>query len=651
MRVDVISRLNRQKTGQALSLFIILVAMLVLVGWGIGFAPLTTLLPGLASMKVNTALNFVLLGLSTFIFIAGKDRFRWLQRVSAVVIVVIGALTLVEYSFSVSLGIDEFFLADPVSAIFPGRMSPFTAFSFVLLGLVLLIPLNGKGRLHTALIFATIFITYSVFVSYLYGVVLTDFLVSYTTMAIHTAALFLLAACLLFIHQPGRLAGLLLTAGPVGQQLRRLLLAAALVPLVVGGLGIWGQRLGLYEPTLGLALIAVLTTGLLSIFAWFNALFLEERTEENRRVMAGQFQMAIESAPYAIIIVNQSGEIVLVNSRAEKDFGYNRTELVGEQVDRLVPIRYRQQHVTHRDGFYMQPEDRPMGVGRDLFGLRKDGTEFPVEIGLAPLEMQKEIQVMATIIDITKRKHAEIELQQTLQELKRSNTELEQFAYIASHDLQEPLRMVSSYMELIESRYREELPQDAKEFIDFAVDGANRMQSLIQDLLAFSRVGTRGKEPQPVQSQEALEIALANLHSLIAENDAVIESEDLLPVMADESQLVQVFQNLIGNAIKFRSQETPHIKVAAGQRNGVVEFSVADNGIGFDPKHNERIFVIFQRLNHRDLYPGTGIGLAICKKIIERHGGQIWTESQPDQGSCFYFTLPVVSQDEQHSKS
>lgn len=204
--------------------------------------------------------------------------------------------------------------------------------------------------------------------------------------------------------------------------------------------------------------------------------------------------------------------------------------------------------------------------------------------------------------------------------------------------------MVSSYMQLLESRYKDKLDQDAAEFIGYAVDGAHRMQRLIQDLLAFSRVGTRGQMPQPVDSQKSLDEALQNLKVRIEESKVKVTNGSLPEVVADKNQLAQVFQNLIGNAIKFQGEETPVIDVSAQLSGGFAEFTVRDNGIGFDAKHADRIFVLFQRLNSREKYEGTGIGLAICKKIVERHGGRIWAESQIGKGSTFHFTIPLAAE-------
>src|SRR5882672_2163192 len=249
--------------------------------------------------------------------------------------------------------------------------------------------------------------------------------------------------------------------------------------------------------------------------------------------------------------------------------------------------------------------------------------------------------------DITERKQAEAELKrahndlaQKADELQRSNAELEQFAYVASHDLQEPLRMVSSYTQLLGKRYGERFEGDAKEFMHYIVDGAARMKQLIEDLLAYSRVGTKGKEFKPVSVEAPLRKAITNLRAAIEESSAAVTWDPLPTVDADEVQLAQLFQNLMGNALKFRGQSVPRIHVSAAERDGAWQLSVADNGIGIEPQYFERIFMLFQRLHTMGDYPGTGIGLAICKKVVERHGGRIWVSSTPGEGSQFQFTLP-----------
>jgi signal transduction histidine kinase len=241
--------------------------------------------------------------------------------------------------------------------------------------------------------------------------------------------------------------------------------------------------------------------------------------------------------------------------------------------------------------------------------------------------------------EIRRRARAEDELSLKLDELARSNTELEQFAYVASHDLQEPLRMVASYVQLLAKRYRGKLDSDADDFIGYAVDGATRMQQLINDLLAFSRVGTRGTQLMPTDTESVFSGVIQSMHLAIAESGALVTHDPLPTIVADATQLGQLFQNLIGNAIKFRGDAQPQVHVSATLRNQQWLFSVRDNGIGLEPQYADRIFVIFQRLHVRGEYSGTGIGLAICKKIVERHGGKIWVESELGKGSTFSFTL------------
>jgi light-regulated signal transduction histidine kinase (bacteriophytochrome) len=243
--------------------------------------------------------------------------------------------------------------------------------------------------------------------------------------------------------------------------------------------------------------------------------------------------------------------------------------------------------------------------------------------------------------EVLDRNRAEDELKKTLADLERSNQELEQFAYVASHDLQEPLRMVSSYTQLLARRYQGKLDADAHDLIHYALDGAERMQRLITDLLAFSRVGTRGKPFAPTDCEVVLAQVLDNLKMTVQETGAVITHDPLPPIMADDSQMAQLFQNLMGNALKFRGEAPPQIHLNAEFQGQEWRFSVRDNCIGIAPEFFDRIFIIFQRLHGREEHTGTGIGLAVCKRIVERHGGRIWVESQVGAGSTFYFTIPV----------
>lgn len=353
-----------------------------------------------------------------------------------------------------------------------------------------------------------------------------------------------------------------------------------------------------------------------------------------------RLRLVVDAAPNGMIMVNVRGEIVLVNSQIETLFGYSRRELLGQTIEVLVPNPSKGAHPGHRDKFFANPHTRAMGAGRDLYGLRKDGSEVPVEIGLNPLLSDGEQFVLASVVDITERKRSEALLQEKMLELERSNEDLQQFAYVCSHDLQEPLRVISNYTQLLARRYKSALDKDADDFIEFTVDATKRMQELINDLLLYSRVETRGKEFVDKDCSVIVDMVLANLQLAIEESGAKVICENLPRINADTSQMVQLFQNLLSNAIKFRAERPLEIRIFARELGTLVQITVSDNGQGFDMRYAERVFVIFQRLHTKEMYPGSGIGLAVCKKIVERHGGKISVQSEPNVGTSFHFTLP-----------
>ena len=373
---------------------------------------------------------------------------------------------------------------------------------------------------------------------------------------------------------------------------------------------------------------------------------LEDRVAQ-RTESEEKFRNLAEAANDAILSANSCGKIVYFNPAAERIFSYSPTEIIGQPLTILMPERFRDPHRQGLDRFLRTGEARVIGKTVELAGRRKDGTEFPLELSLSSWKTREDTFFTAILSDITERKKSEEALkhqearERRSVELKRSNDELQQFAYIAAHDLQEPLRMVASYTQLLAKRYKGRLDSDADEFIAYAVDGAHRMQLLIGDLLAYCRVGTTGKELRETSSEAALEQALLNLEGAIQESGVVVTHDPLPTVIADGAQLVQLFQNVVGNAIKYRSAELPRVHVSAN-KNGGNEwiFSMRDNGLGIDPKYFEKIFVMFQRLHGREEFSGTGIGLTVCKKIAERHGGRMWVESEPGKGSTFYFALP-----------
>jgi PAS domain S-box-containing protein len=341
-----------------------------------------------------------------------------------------------------------------------------------------------------------------------------------------------------------------------------------------------------------------------------------------------------------MVMTDEASRIVLVNTQTETIFGYTRGELLGQPVEMLVPERFRAAHPEDRNAFFAQPRPPSMGTGRELFGLRKDGTEIPVEIGLNPIDTKDGRFVLAAIVDISERKQAVAKLQQLADDLARSNKDLEHFAYLASHDLQEPLRKIRSFTELLARRYQGKLDAEADTFIGYVVDGVRRLQQLIDDLLAYSRAGRAEMPKDAVHVGELVQQVLRDLERPIKESGAQIDIGEMPVVHGSRTMLRQVFQNLVSNAAKFRSDQSLRIRVWAERDSAGWRFGVSDNGIGIPPEAFDRIFLVFQRLHTRQEYPGTGIGLSVCKRIVERHGGKIWVVSAQGRGSIFFFTIP-----------
>ena len=365
---------------------------------------------------------------------------------------------------------------------------------------------------------------------------------------------------------------------------------------------------------------------------------LERRVEERTaalRKSEQRYRALMDQASDAILIADTQGNLLEANRKAVALLGYSEEELTHMHASQLHPPEDLERAMQ---GF-IDIEQRKAEYIPEIWVRRKNGDCFPAEITGTVIQLGEETIVWGIFRDITKRKQAE-------QELQRSNQELGQFAYVASHDLQEPLRAVAGYTQLLMNEYGDRFDETAQSYAEFIVDGAKRMQQLIQDLLAYSRVGTRGKPFGSTDCNQVVQEALRNLQVAIAESHAEITVDPLPTLKGDRSQFVQLFQNLIGNSLKFCEQDHPQIHITCGHRERDFLFQIADNGIGIKAQYLDRIFEVFKRLHTRREYEGTGIGLAICKKIVLRHGGQIWAESTPatpttpNSGTTFFFTIP-----------
>lgn len=359
----------------------------------------------------------------------------------------------------------------------------------------------------------------------------------------------------------------------------------------------------------------------------------------------------LEHAPDPTVIVDARGLIVFSSHQLMAVLGYNRDELLNQPVHVLIPSRFHGAHVTHIRAFFERPAARPMGPGLDLWAVRKDGVEIPVEISLSSVGDGDQRLVVANLRDVSARRQVLLEVQKLNQELSHKTSELEalvgdlrMFAQTASHDLQAPLRQISQFLMLLERRHQDQLSDEAREYVRFAVDGASRLSLMVQDILAYSRIGASEQNFVCVSMAEVLDSVQANLQTLLSESGAELTHDDLPQVRADRAQVEQLLLNLVINAISYRGDDPPRIHLSAELDGEHWRFSVRDNGVGIDGAEHERIFAMFHRAGPSAGRPGSGIGLSICRRVVERHHGRIWVESERGAGATFHFTLPTLEQ-------
>ena len=752
-----------------LGAIVLLIALLAMVGWLVGAAVLDSWIRGQTPMSFNAALAVAGLGAGMLLAVqpATPGRLR-VSRALGLLVLLLAALTLIEYAARIDLGIDQLFVRDAASPPdgLPGRMAVQSAVALALAGAALATFHRTLSGRHVAQLLALGAggLGYAAVLGYVYGISALATLGSPTPISLPTAVALICTAVALVMADPDHaLAQQITDPGPAGQVARRVGPAALLVVPIGAWLRLVGERAGLYTDTFGLVLmVSFEALVLLLVGAWAGERVLQlERARVEAQATRDRF---FDLSADGISILSPDGRFLFAGASWEHLVGYAPVDLVGHPLSDFIhdpadgsrtaaaldatrmgrDVRVIQNRFGARDGTQRWLEwtaradedgSRIYAVARDvtervraeaeqarreallreqagLLDLAHDAilvrdldsrvrywnagatetygwtadealgqvthvllrTEFPEslatvdqvlldsgrwegqlrhttrdgrQIAIASrqaLERDEDGAVLG-ILEINRDVTESVEAQDRLEEyaaaLGRSNADLEQFAYVASHDLQEPLRMVTGFMSLLQKRYEGRLGPDADEYIGFAVDGARRMQVLINDLLAYSRVDSRARPFERIELGTVLDEAVTNLRATVQETGATIHRGDLPAVVGDRVQVVQLLQNLVGNALKFRRPTVPP-QVWVGAERGRSEWCVyvRDDGIGIAPEHYAQIFEIFRRLHGREEYPGSGIGLAICKKIVERHGGRIWVESKPGLGATFWFSLP-----------
>ncbi len=353
-----------------------------------------------------------------------------------------------------------------------------------------------------------------------------------------------------------------------------------------------------------------------------------------------KFKSLLESAPDAIIIIDRAGAISIVNSQTEKLFGYTRKEMIGEKIELLMPDRFHAGHPAHRDSFFEAPQARPMGAGFDLFGRRKDGSEFPIEISLSPIETENGVLGSSSIRDITERTEQAQKLQEQNVALEEAVKELDAFSYSVSHDLRAPLRAVDGFSRILLKDHASSFGEEARDYLVRVHDNAVRMGELVDDLLRFSRLSRQPLNKRRIKPNPIVEQIVADEQQLQGDRSVELSVQELPPVLGDAGLIKQIFVNLISNAFKYSRKCDPAvIEIGSYEEAGETVYFVRDNGAGFDMQYADKLFSVFTRLHRLEDFSGTGVGLAIVKRIIDRHGGRIWANAEVNKGATFFFTI------------
>ncbi|WP_116787796.1 sensor histidine kinase [Flavobacterium psychrotrophum] len=620
----------------------IVVGATVITGWLLNNQTLMSINPGFTTMKFNTALCFILLGITIFIRHSDKSKNQILANILAVTVSTIGLLSLLQMKGTIFY-IDELLAPDNASATHPGKMSPPTSFCLMLSGVAMLIIKSDKKpyilltqyMLHIVTLIASIAL-----LGYIFG---SPHIYRYTfsnSMALHTAIVFIIFSVGTSLANPNRGITALFTGTLIGNVMARKLFIWIIPSVIV----ICYTRMLLYKYNIlslevGLALLSVSFLLISLVSVWKTSQTLNAIDEKEKR-FEENLRLGIEAAPYALILSTQEGEIIHANYQAEKTFKYSRKELMGTDCKIVLPVEIWSTIKEVRKKFYSELKPLNFKLEDNMHCKRKDGSTFPAELVISPVATPQGPLALTSVIDLTLRVETEKLALEHLAELQHKNQEMEQFNYIASHDLQEPLRTVSNYIMLLQEDYPENVTPEINEHLSVMDQAVCRMSKLIRTLLDFGRLG-KDKKLTLTNCNEVVEQVTADLNNLIKSTGATVTVDNSLPTLyAYDTELRQLFQNLINNAIKFSKKEIqPQINIGCREIKGFYKIYVSDNGIGIDEKHFASIFHIFQRVHRQEDYEGYGVGLANCKKIAEMHGGKIWVESEYGEGSTFKFTL------------
>ena len=617
-------------------------------------------------MNPTTAVCFLMAGAALWLQCtanAAAGRYRIWSRLAAGAMVAIGLLKLIGHVPGWDIGVDRWLFAGRLDdeAPVPSRMAPNTALNFVLLGLALLsldVPTRRGWRPAELLSSVVFLVALLALTGYAYRVQEFAGVADFIPMALHTAILFLLLALATFVARPEQgMMAVIASSSPGGLMARRLLPGMVLALLALGWLRLEGERRGYYGAGLGVALYTVINIAVFGVLVWWNANSLH-RGDAERKHAAEQLRQSetrtrtiLATASDAFVAIDVQGQVIDWNTRAQGIFGWPPAEAMGRRLsDLVIPIQHRAAH-EHGLARYLATGEGPvLNTPIEITALHRDGHEFPIELTIWPVTADTGISFNAFVRDITERKEAEAsiralnaELLSNAQQLTQINQELEAFSYTVSHDLRAPLRHIGGYAQMLQEDASEQLDADMRRYLDVISDSARRMGMLIDDLLAFSRLGRKPLERVAVDMNALVGHALEEAAG--GQPRAAEVSLEVLPDLhADPILLRQVWVNLVSNALKYSATRGAGARIEIrGESDGLVNrYTIRDNGVGFDMRYADKLFGVFQRLHSQDEFEGTGVGLAIVQRIVNRHGGRIWAEAEPGLGATFTIELPKI---------